>query len=171
LKKQRRKIPNAGMRAANKDKDNTRVVGSQHNSMSSAGLTLDTGALIALESKERRMRAAVDAMVEHGKPVTVPSAVLVEWWRSPILLFEGADGDRARNQQRILAGMIVEPLSEHIAKVAGRAAGEVNASAVDAIVMASAALRGDGVFTSDIGDLQRLQNVFPSVRLFRTTGA
>jgi hypothetical protein len=34
-----------------------------------------------------------------------------------------------------------------------------------AIVMASAARRGDVVYTSDFADLQRLQSVFPTVRV------
>ena len=63
--------------------------------------------------------------------------------------------------------MLVEPLDERLAKIAGAAAGLVGASAVDAIVMASAAQRGDVVFTSDLSDLQRLQRVFPDVKLFR----
>ena len=40
-------------------------------------------------------------------------------------------------------------------------------SATDAVVMASAALRGDLVYTSDMSDLERLRPVFPSVRLLR----
>jgi hypothetical protein len=39
------------------------------------------------------------------------------------------------------------------------------ATAVDAIVMASAALRGDLVYTSDVGDLERLRAHFRSVRV------
>jgi hypothetical protein len=39
------------------------------------------------------------------------------------------------------------------------------AGAIDAIVMASAARRGDVVYTSDLEDLQRLQPHFPAVRL------
>jgi hypothetical protein len=39
------------------------------------------------------------------------------------------------------------------------------ATAVDAIVMASAPRRGDVVYTSDFEDLSRLQAQFPSVRL------
>jgi hypothetical protein len=38
-------------------------------------------------------------------------------------------------------------------------------SVVDAAVMASAALRGDVVFTSDLDDLTLLQARFPSVRI------
>jgi hypothetical protein len=39
------------------------------------------------------------------------------------------------------------------------------ATAIDAIVMASAARRGDVVYTSDFQDLTRLQAHFPSVRI------
>jgi hypothetical protein len=40
------------------------------------------------------------------------------------------------------------------------------ASLADAVVMASAALRGGGiVYTSDVHDLQRLQRHFPTVRV------
>lgn len=35
-----------------------------------------------------------------------------------------------------------------------------------AIVMASAALRGDVVYTTDVADLERLRSFFPSVRVF-----
>jgi hypothetical protein len=40
------------------------------------------------------------------------------------------------------------------------------ATSVDAIVMASAAQRGDAVYTADIDDLGRLRSFFPTVRLF-----
>jgi len=39
------------------------------------------------------------------------------------------------------------------------------ATTIDAIVMASAASRGDVVLTSDVGDLERLRAVFPGVRV------
>ena len=42
-----------------------------------------------------------------------------------------------------------------------------SATAVDAIVMASAAQRGDVVYTSDFEDLERLRQRFPSVRVLR----
>ena len=54
------------------------------------------------------------------------------------------------------------------AKIAGTALASVpGATAVDSIIMASAAQRGDAVFTSDIDDLDRLRAHFPGVRLFR----
>jgi hypothetical protein len=39
------------------------------------------------------------------------------------------------------------------------------ASALDAIVMAFAAARGDVVFTGDTSDLERLRSFFPAVRV------
>jgi hypothetical protein len=40
-------------------------------------------------------------------------------------------------------------------------------SLVDAVVMASAAARGDLVLTGDLGDLEKLGRAFPGVRLLR----
>jgi hypothetical protein len=39
------------------------------------------------------------------------------------------------------------------------------ATSIDAIVMASAAQRGDVVYTSDVEDLGRLSRFFPAVRV------
>jgi hypothetical protein len=51
-------------------------------------------------------------------------------------------------------------------KLAGEAVARVaGATAIDAIVMASAAARGDTVFTSDVDDLERLRAFFPNVRV------
>jgi hypothetical protein len=62
----------------------------------------------------------------------------------------------------------VEPLSERLAKIAGEAMAAVaGVTAIDAIVMASAAQRGDVVLTSDPGDLSRLRRYFPEVRVLR----
>ena len=51
-----------------------------------------------------------------------------------------------------------QPRSEALAKVK-------RATAIDAFVMASAALRGDVVYTGDIEDLERLRTFFPGVRV------
>jgi hypothetical protein len=62
----------------------------------------------------------------------------------------------------------VEPLTSELAKRAGEALAAVpNATLVDAIVMASAASRGDLVYSSDTEDLERLRRCFPSVRVLR----
>jgi hypothetical protein len=58
----------------------------------------------------------------------------------------------------ILESVDVEPLTEALAKLAGEALAAVKgATLVDAIVMASAASRGDIVYSSDVEDLERLQ--------------
>lgn len=67
---------------------------------------------------------------------------------------------------QILASIDVEPLDANLAKIAGEAmAAVVGATVVDALVMASAARRGDAVYTSDFGDLDRLRAYFPTVRV------
>lgn len=124
-----------------------------------AGLTLDTGALVALERRRLGITRVIRAAVLAQDRVTVPSPVIVEWWRG---------GPRQRRFQNLFRakGIVVEPTSFEVAKLAGEAIAKTGATAVDAIVMAGAAQRGDIVFTSDIEDLDLLRTVFPSVRLF-----
>jgi predicted nucleic acid-binding protein len=120
-------------------------------------LTFDTGALIAVSRGDKRMRAVLVAAQERRAVITVPAVVVAEWWRLD-----------SRRSRLILGRVDVESVSEHLAKIAGEAIAAVpGATAVDAIVMASAAQRGDAVFTSDIDDLDRLRRYFPGVRLIR----
>jgi predicted nucleic acid-binding protein len=119
------------------------------------GITFDTGALIALERRGLRARRIVERATEEKIRITVPSPVVTEWWRG-----------RTDARKYILAAVRVEPLSEELAKVAGEALAAVKgATAIDALVMASAAQRGDLVFTSDVGDLEKLRGYFPEVRV------
>jgi hypothetical protein len=84
--------------------------------------------------------------------------VLTEWWRGS-----------SRRRDDIRESFDLEPLGERVAKLAGEAlAALASASVVDAIVMASASLRGDVVYTSDMDDLMALQSFFPSVRVLHT---
>ena len=121
-----------------------------------AGLTLDSGALIGLERRHHRIRRVFATAVRDNVRVTVPAAVLVEWWRGRTDLAED-----------ILAAVDVEPVDEALAKAAGEALAVIHptAAAVDAVVMASAARRGDVVYTSDFDDLTRLQTYFRAVRV------
>jgi predicted nucleic acid-binding protein len=122
------------------------------------GLTFDTGALIALERRGGRIWKVLHEAVEKSARITVPAAVLAEWWRG---------GGRWRD--RILESVDVEPMGEALAKLAGEAlAALAHATVTDAIVMASAALRGDVVYTSDVDDLTRLQTFFRGVRVLHT---
>lgn len=118
-------------------------------------ITLDSGALIALERRRLRMRQIFEHAAQCDQRITVPADVVGEWWRG-------------RNDVRdaILESVDVEPLTEELAKIAGEALAAVRgATLVDAVVMASAATRGDVVYTSDVEDLQRLQKHFPNVRV------
>jgi predicted nucleic acid-binding protein len=118
-----------------------------------AGITFDTGALIALERKRSRMLKVLYLTTALRKRITVPTVVLAEWWRVG-----------GRRHDDILAGVTVEPLDERLAKNAGDAMAAVRgASTIDAIVMASAALRGDIVYTSDVDDLMMFHAHFPEV--------
>jgi hypothetical protein len=121
-----------------------------------AGFTLDTGALVALERRDRRMTRFFDNALLDRRAVTVPLAVVAEWWRA-----------RSRARESILRAVRVEIPDLALAQTAGEALAVVGAgpSIVDAMVMASAARRGDIVFTGDFGDLSRLQSVFRTVRL------
>jgi len=119
------------------------------------GLTFDTGALIALERRTQRIWEIYRTAMHDAVPITVPVPVIVEWWRG-----------RTDARDRILGGVRIEPLHTALAQAAGLAIATVkSASAVDAIVMASAALRGDAVYTSDIADLEKLRRHFPNVRV------
>jgi hypothetical protein len=121
----------------------------------SAGLTFDTGALIALERRRQRIAQVYATAVADHIPITVPAIVIAEWWRG-----------RSDVREIILRGLRIEVTNADLAKLAGEALAAVaGATATDAVVMASAALRGDVVYTSDFTDLQRLRAFFPTVRL------
>ncbi len=119
------------------------------------GLTFDTGALIALERRRPRMRAVLERALAADQQITVPAGVVGEWWRG-----------RTDLREAILAAVDVEPLTTELAKIAGEALAAVTrATLIDAVVMASAASRGDIVYSSDVGELERLRHHFPSVRV------
>jgi predicted nucleic acid-binding protein len=119
------------------------------------GLTFDTGALIGLERRHQRIARVYRAAVSDGLPVTVPASVIAEWWRG-----------RSDARELVLRGVRVEATTSVLARVAGEALAAVpGATVVDAVVMASAAQRGDLVYTADVVDLQRLQTFFPAVTL------
>ena len=116
------------------------------------GATFDTGALIALERRDVGMAIKLRVLHQAGVPITIPANAVVEWWR------------KEHGQAAILDLGTVEPVTESLAKVAGESLGKVRgATAIDATVMASAAQRGDRVFTSDPPDMERLKGHFRSV--------
>ena len=128
------------------------------------GATFDTGALISIERRKARARNVFDALLEQDVLVTVPLPVVGEWWRG-----------RTDWRERILSSVQVEPLTLAMVKLAGEALASVPSPPatrrgqgpgfVDALVMASAASRGDVVYTGDFEDLERLAPFFPGVRI------
>jgi hypothetical protein len=125
-----------------------------------AGVTLDSGALIGFERQNRRTLTHLKLAQALGFELTVPTAVIVEAWRG---------GPRSARIASLLEACVIEPLLPDLARVAGEAIAAVKgATVVDAVVMASAARRGDRVLTSDFEDLDRLRSYFPAVRLLQT---
>jgi predicted nucleic acid-binding protein len=120
-----------------------------------SGLTFDTGALIALERRRQRIARVYTTALADGITVTVPIVVVSEWWRG-----------HSKHRDTVLRGVRVESVDLELAKTAGEALAAVpGATVVDALVMASAARRGDVVYTSDFDDLDRLRAYFPTVRV------
>jgi hypothetical protein len=118
--------------------------------------TFDTGMLIALERRKREAWLAFRAIARRGYVPVVPAVVFVEWWRG-----------RNAARMEILDAVLVEGMPAPLCRAAGEALGAVRGSTlVDAVVMASAALRGGGVvYTGDVDDLTRLQRHFSTVRV------
>jgi predicted nucleic acid-binding protein len=117
---------------------------------------LDTGALIALERGDQRMRKIHRLAIAHGYSMAAITPVIAEWWRR---------GKREKQRAQLLRTLVIEPPDLRVAVLAGEALGLVEATLVDALVMAAASLRSDTVYTSDLGDLTRLLDVFPTVEL------
>jgi hypothetical protein len=109
------------------------------------GATFDTGMLVALERRKKRAWDLYRRLRERGARLTIPTPVLGEWWRG-----------RTDLREAICASGHVEPLTADVACLAGEALAAVSgATTIDAFVMAGAALRGDGVLTSDPKDLEK----------------
>ena len=129
------------------------------------GVTFDTGALIALERRKERARKVFERLREHDVVITAPLPVIGEWWRG-----------RSDWRERILMSIRIEELTLAMVKLAGEALASLPSPPstrrrrpgpgfVDALVMASAASRGDVVYTGDLEDLECLTPFFPEVRI------
>lgn len=100
------------------------------------------------------MRSVLQLARSESLCIVVPTVVLGEWWRG-----------KTKTRELLVASVQLEPLTELLAKLAGEALAKVRkATFVDAVVMASAAQRGDIVYTSDQSDLDRLWSHFAAVR-------
>jgi predicted nucleic acid-binding protein len=115
-----------------------------------AGITLDTGALIALDRGDKRMIALLQQALAQGRTFRVPSGVVGQAWR---------DGRAQATLARFLRGEEVEivPLDDQLARSCGELCGATNTSdVIDASVAILARDRRDAIVTSDPHDLRRL---------------
>ena len=111
-----------------------------------AGLTLDSGALIAAERDDRRLFAILKESARRDGDFTVPAGALAQVWRG--------------NNPRIallLRACEIESLTEDLARAVGTLlAKSKTTDVVDASVVAGAVSRGDAVVTSDPDDISRI---------------
>lgn len=117
------------------------------------GVTLDTGALIAIERADRRMQALLDEAYTAGLPIDIPAAPLAQAWRS---------GSRQVRLARTLHldNVTVPPLDEPNAKAAGILCGRRGThDPIDASVVLNARRRDQTVITSDPDDLRHLDAI------------
>lgn len=112
-----------------------------------AGITLDTGALIAIEHGDRLVGAYLRLAHQRSLRLVVPAPVLAQVWRS---------SQNVRTAQ-FLGLVFVEPLSPSLARLAGELLGRAGRTdVVDAAVVTGAALRGDEIVTGDFEDISHL---------------
>ncbi|HVZ35660.1 MAG TPA: PIN domain-containing protein [Polyangiaceae bacterium] len=116
----------------------------------SQGVTLDTGALIALERGDGRMIALLQQGLKRGASFRVPAGVVGQAWRG---------GKRQAILARFLRAREVQIVS--LDEPLARACGELcrctdTADVIDASVVLVASKHQDPVITSDPEDLRRL---------------
>ncbi len=120
------------------------------------GLTLDTGALLALERGDGRVRALLQRAAENGIGLDVPAGVLAQAWRG---------GPRQARVARLLGDPSVQvpvlddPTARAVGLLCGRSG---HPDIVDAHVALHARERDQTVVTSDPDDLRAID---PSLRL------
>jgi hypothetical protein len=109
-----------------------------------AGITYDTGALLAAEKGSRALWALHKRALDRGLRPTVPAGVLAHAWR----------GGPQAQLSRLLSGCRFEALTEAASRATGAACARSRRSyVVDASAVVGALVREDVVLTSDPEDL------------------
>jgi predicted nucleic acid-binding protein len=132
-------------------------VGRTHVAAARAGITLDAGALIALDRGDKRLIALLQRALAQRLKLRVPSGVVGQAWR---------DGRVQVTLARFLRIEEVEiiPLDEHLARACGELCGATDtADIIDASVVILARERRDHIVTSDPRDLRRLDPTCPII--------
>lgn len=113
------------------------------------GLTLDSGALLAFEARDRRVDVLIQRALELGRRIVVPAGVVAQVWRGR--------GPRQARIAALLASVDVEDLTRTRARAIGELCGRSGtADVIDASVVIAAWTNGRLVVTSDPDDLRRL---------------
>ena len=121
------------------------------------GLTLDTGALLALERGDSRVRALLRRASETGLPLSVPAGVVAQAWRG---------GPRQARVARLLAdpSVHVAPLDDMTARAVGLLCGRSgHRDIVDVHVALLAQEQGHTVVTADPEDLSVIHPGLPLI--------
>jgi hypothetical protein len=120
------------------------------------GLTLDAGALIALERQDGRVLAMLEEVLTTPEAVLhIPTGALAQVFR---------DGSRQARLARLLrqAQTRVVPLDQRMSLAVGLLLGQRGCSdVVDASVVVCARMNRQGVVTSDPEDLRQLDRDLP----------
>ena len=118
--------------------------------MTASGVSLDTGALIAVERGDRRVLALLDEAERHGLPIHIVAGVVAQAWRG---------GPRQARLARFLAAENIEipALDSTMARAIGEACGRSgHDDVIDVHVVLDARASGHLVVTSDPDDLRKV---------------
>ena len=123
------------------------------------GLTLDAGALVAIERDSRRMRAMCDEVINRGGRVDALPEVVAQVWRG------------GRRQERLAKFLKAREITcpsydERTARAVGVTCGwSGHADVVDVHVVVHARRHGHRVVTSDPDDLLRVDPTLPIIEI------
>ncbi len=125
-------------------------MGRTHAPAARTGITLDAGALIALDRGDKRMIALLHRALALRLKFRVPAGVVGQAWRNGRVQVALARFLRIDEVEII-------PLEEQLARACGELCGATGtADIIDASVVILAKARGDYIVTSDPRDLRRL---------------
>ena len=122
-----------------------------------AGVTLDTGALIALDRNDRRVITLIARAVDTGSRITIPASAFAQAVRQLV-------------RQAYLSRLVRQPIIDVVALDridaihVGRLLAETGtADVVDALELVCARRAGQAIVTSDPNDLVRLDSTIKIV--------
>jgi predicted nucleic acid-binding protein len=124
------------------------------------GLTLDTGALLALDqqSKAILMQARLDETLRRGGTICVPAGTIAQAWRSSRQVRLA----RLLKSRDIDIAVMTPNAARSVGSLCARTGHE---DVIDVHVALCATERGHAVVTSDPGDFSRIDPALPVIRV------